>query len=290
MNKSILILIAVVCVVILFIWVLVGGIKVVKFFNFKGLLGEDKVLLTAHRGLSSKYPENTLIAFEKALGCSDILEFDVRFTKDKVLVIMHDESVNRTTNGRGRVSDLTLEEIKKLDAGRWFDKEFKGEMVPTLQEVFEKFGKKTRLAVEIKEFKDKKLCLFMAEECVRLAEKYDLENNVLFISFDHDVLKKIKEIKPSVNICLLFGLRKVSKDLIKQNKLVDYINQYGGEGAFLNKKLAKKSLIDDLKKHGLIVGIYTIDEASGAKRQVGLGVDMICSNKPDYLKRILLEE
>ncbi|MCS7313960.1 MAG: glycerophosphodiester phosphodiesterase family protein [Bryobacterales bacterium] len=101
----------------------------VPFYDWPG------PLVVAHRGASRYAPENTLAAFRKAIELgADLIEFDVRETKDGHLVIMHDDTVDRTTDGEGRVSDLTLEQIKKLDAGSWFGPQFKGERVPTLEE------------------------------------------------------------------------------------------------------------------------------------------------------------
>ena len=98
----------------------------------------NHVVVAGHRGNVKFAPENTIPAFLKAaeLG-ADLVEMDIRETKDGYLVIMHDETVDRTTNGKGRVEELTLEEIKKLDAGEWFSPEFKGTRVPTLHEVLE---------------------------------------------------------------------------------------------------------------------------------------------------------
>ncbi|MBT3604526.1 MAG: glycerophosphodiester phosphodiesterase, partial [Candidatus Latescibacteria bacterium] len=90
----------------------------------------------AHRGFSSQYPENTILAFQKALDIGiDWMEFDLQVTSDNHLVVMHDKTVDRTTNGTGLVSDLTLEQVKKLDAGSHLDAQFAGEQVPTFEEV-----------------------------------------------------------------------------------------------------------------------------------------------------------
>ena len=94
------------------------------------------MLIIAHRGASGYAPENTLASMELAikLGC-DAIELDIHLTKDQQIVVCHDFTVDRTTNGRGEIENLTLEDIKKLDAGSWFSDEFKGEKIPTLEEV-----------------------------------------------------------------------------------------------------------------------------------------------------------
>ena len=107
--------------------------------------------ICAHRGANETHPENTLAAFREAVRLgAHMIEFDVQITKDKQLVIMHDKSVDRTTNGKGLVSDLTLSEIKKLDAGSWKSKDFIGEKVPTLKEALAVFPKNIWLNIHLK--------------------------------------------------------------------------------------------------------------------------------------------
>jgi glycerophosphoryl diester phosphodiesterase len=109
-------------------------------------------MVIAHRGFSGRYPENTLKAFEEALKLPiDAVELDVRRTKDGVLVVIHDETVDRTTNGKGKVRDLTWSEIQKLDAGSWKGKEFAGERIPRLEEALQLINARVVVFLEIKE-------------------------------------------------------------------------------------------------------------------------------------------
>ena len=105
----------------------------------------------AHRGFSSQYPENTLLAFQKALNLGvPHMEFDLQITADNHLVIMHDRTVDRTTNGSGNVSDITLAQIKELDAGSHLSTEFAGEKVPTFEETLNLLGGRAKMAIELK--------------------------------------------------------------------------------------------------------------------------------------------
>ena len=107
-------------------------------------------VIFAHRGASAHAPENTLAAFELALAQqADALELDVKLSADGHVVVIHDATVDRTTNGHGRVRDLSLADLKKLDAGSFFSQAFAGENIPTLDEVFESFGKRTFINVEL---------------------------------------------------------------------------------------------------------------------------------------------
>src|SRR5512139_1614857 len=105
----------------------------------------------AHRGASAHAPENTLAAFELALAQqADAIELDVKLSADGQVMVIHDSSVDRTTNGHGKVQDMTLAELKALDAGSFFNSQFAGEKIPTLNEVFEAMGKRTFINIELK--------------------------------------------------------------------------------------------------------------------------------------------
>ena len=108
--------------------------------------------ICAHRGASDTHPENTLVAFQEAIRLgAHMIEFDIRMTKDNELIIIHDDTLSRTTSGEGKVSDITLAEIKELDAGEWKDQKFKGERIPTLSETFDMMPRNIWLNVHIKE-------------------------------------------------------------------------------------------------------------------------------------------
>lgn len=135
-------------------------------------------LIVAHRGLLHHAPENTLANFRACLELRLGFEFDVDRTSDGHLVCIHDSTVDRTTNGKGKVAQLTLEEIRKLDAGSWFDPRFSSEKVPTVEEVLKLVAEYRQfnvlVAVDLKGDN-------VAEDVVRLAEKHDVLNKLLFI-------------------------------------------------------------------------------------------------------------
>jgi glycerophosphoryl diester phosphodiesterase len=129
----------------------------------------DSVII-AHRGLDETYPENTVIAFKAALEKGYAIEIDVRGTKDDELIVLHDDTVDRTTNGEGRVAQMTLAEVKALDAGSWWGEEFAGAQIPTLMETFDavkEYGTaETTLIIEMKTLDPgciKKICNGLAE-------------------------------------------------------------------------------------------------------------------------------
>lgn len=159
--------------------------KPVDLFN-----GRNNVMAIAHRGLAYSAPENTLVAFEMAYKCGfESVETDVRATSDGKYVLMHDESVDRTTNGTGNVSDLTLAEIQALDAGSWFSSYYTGTKVPTLEEFLLQCKRLGLLPnIELKGF-----TISQVEEVMDIAAHYGfIHENVMWISSDSDILRAIK--------------------------------------------------------------------------------------------------
>jgi glycerophosphoryl diester phosphodiesterase len=148
-------------------------------FNVSAVAEEPtRPLIVAHRGLLQHAPENTLANFRACLELRFGFEFDVQRTKDGQLVCIHDDTVNRTTNGTGNVADLTLEKIRQLDAGGWFDSKFAGEKVPTVEEVLTLVADHRQqdvlIAVDLK-------AEGIAENVVRLAEEHNVLHRLLFI-------------------------------------------------------------------------------------------------------------
>lgn len=151
----------------------------------------------AHRGASAYAPENTLAAFELALAQgAEAIELDVKLSADGHAVVIHDATVDRTTDGRGRVSDMSLAELRSLDAGAFFDPKFRGEKVPTLEEVFEAFGKRSFINVELTNYKTPGDHL--VESVCMLIKKFGLQKQILFSSFRASNLSKARALLPDV--------------------------------------------------------------------------------------------
>lgn len=163
--------------------------------------------IIAHRGSRGTRPENTLLAFQEAIAVhSDGIELDVHLSKDGEVVVIHDETVTRTTNGKGYVKDLTLIQLKELDAGSWFDKAYHDCKIPTLQEVLDllkKTGFKGVLNIELKTdvFQYPKI----EEKVLALTEPYLSDFPIIYSSFHYDTLKKIKVLHKEADIALLFS-------------------------------------------------------------------------------------
>ena len=163
----------------------------------------SKPLIIAHRGSSAHAPENTLAAFELAADQkADAIELDAKVTKDGHVVVMHDPTIDRTTDGHGHVSDLTLAEIRQYDAGSKFGSLSVGQRVPLLEEVFEAVGPRLLINVELTNYTSQDDGL--EEKVVELIKRHDLFHRVLLSSFSPLSLRKIKLIEPRLACGVLY--------------------------------------------------------------------------------------
>jgi glycerophosphoryl diester phosphodiesterase len=154
-------------------------------------------VLFAHRGASAHAPENTLPAFELALQQgADGVELDVKLTSDGHIIVMHDPSVDRTTDGHGRVRDLSLADFRKLEAGAWYSESYRGTKVPMLDEVFEAIGKRCVINVELTNYSTPRDAL--VEKVCELVKRHALQDRILFSSFFGGNLRKAAALLPSV--------------------------------------------------------------------------------------------
>lgn len=223
--------------------------------------------ITAHRGASAAAPENTMAAFSLAMNnLADSIELDVQLTKDGKIIVMHDSSAKRTTGTDRLISDMTLKEVKQLDAGSWFSEEFKGEKVPSLEEVLELVSGKINLNIEIKntDRSDE-----MAEKLVELLHKYNMVNNVVVTSFDKDVLLKVKEREPGVQVGYILS--------------VAYGNFYEIEGVdffSMNASFLSKRVVEEIHNSGKQVHAWTVNSETSIRNLANMGVDAIITDEP----------
>lgn len=227
--------------------------------------------IIAHRGLSASYPENTLIAFQEAakLDCWGV-EFDVHLTKDNQLVVIHDESIKRTSNGTGFVKDLTLAELKTYDFGSWFDSKFADQQVPTLAEVLEIFkDTQHHINIEIKSdiFEYPGIEMLVANEI----EAFQLKNRVIVSSFNHETIMRFQQMMPNVNCALLFASLIIN--------LEEYVHQFNCNAIHIPYYYGMRSIIQRVIKQGMTVRAYTVNNDKIAQQMQQLGVDAIFSDK-----------
>ncbi|MEI3612937.1 glycerophosphodiester phosphodiesterase [Pseudogracilibacillus sp. SO30301A] len=234
--------------------------------------------IIAHRGASTYAPENTLAAFQKALDQgADGIELDVRLTKDNVPVICHDATVNRTSNGKGFIHNMTLNQLKKLDFGSTFSKKFKGETIPTLDETLSLIGDKP-ITIHIELKNGPVIPKDLERKVLDLVYRHGVEHKVVYSSFDHVSLQRLTNIDPNAKIGLLFHINLIN--------LFDYIQNTGLHiySIHPNHFYVTEEMIDEAHERNIEVNIYTVNNRDQAKIYQGLGIDGLITNDPLILK------
>lgn len=260
----------------------------------------NRPLVIAHQGGALLAPSNTMVAFQQAVDMGvDVLEFDIHITKDGELVVIHDPTVDRTTNGMGKVADLPLQQIQKLDAGYHFidlhgNYSFreKGVYIPTVEEVFKAFPN-MRMNIEIKDDNPSYRIVEMAEKLWRLIEQYNRKDKTLVVSFDQKIVDTFQN--HSKGQALVAGGRQEIKKFVVLHTLfmrnlyipkVDAIQIPIKEGKF---DLTEKKLIDGAHRRGLAVHFWTIDDKETMRKLIEKGADGIITNRPDLMLELLKE-
>ncbi|GIP22122.1 glycerophosphodiester phosphodiesterase [Paenibacillus sp. J22TS3] len=230
--------------------------------------------IIGHRGAAGHAPENTLKSIVTALnqGVQGI-EIDAQLTKDNHVVIIHDFTVDRTTNGRGKIHELTLEEIRSLDAGSAFRPEFGGELVPTLEEILELIPSDVLLNVELKQIAYERRNL--EEKVAEAIAKYNLADHTIISSFDHYSLKRIHEIDPTLQTGLLTYTHMLNPwKYIQDNGL----NVYSIHPAY---EFLTREYVTEIHQHGYKIYCYTVNDAVTGQTLEDFGVDGIITDYPD---------
>jgi glycerophosphoryl diester phosphodiesterase len=221
-----------------------------------------RVLRIGHRGAAGHAPENTLGAIHKgvALGV-DFIEIDVRRTADGALVILHDETVNRTTDGKGRIDRLSLQEIKALNAGN-------SETIPTLEDALKAVAGQAGLLLELK-------VNGMAQQAVETVRRIGFTDPVIYASFLHDELTQVRTFDPNAPLMALFGR-------LPRNPVVRAVT-HGASHVGLRYDTATHRLVEACHRAGLLVCIYTADTPRDIQHGLSLGVDGVISNYPERI-------
>lgn len=258
-------------------------------------MNSNKLLNVAHRGASGHAPEHTLASYK--LGDEmkgDYIEIDLQMTKDGKLIAMHDESVDRTTNGTGLVKDYTLEQLKELDAGSWFNEKYpekanpayEGLQVPTLEQVLQTFGKDARYYIETK---SPEVYPGMEEELLRILNKYNLtgvnerSSKVLIQSFSQESLLKMHNLNPNLPLIQLISYKEPAT--ISEGELQELTEYAVGVGMSASK--IDETYVQKVRSAGLLIHPYTVNEKEQMRRLLDWGVTGMFTNYPDLLSDVL---
>jgi glycerophosphoryl diester phosphodiesterase len=267
-------------------------------------------LVIAHRGASGLAPENTLAAFELAVALgADGVEMDVQLTADGRVVVIHDTRVNRTTDAAGRVANLTVEQFAGLDAGRWFERRllrrprvramaeraaaragrdalrFAQERVPTLDAVLNLLApaRLRRIYIELKGRHSDKAPLL---EAIRaLVCERGMEREVTLLSFDHEIIKRVKQVTPHFRTAATFGI--TGRRLVSTRAIINAARRVAANEVALHYALATRRAITALHAAELSVSVWTANSKLLMRRLAATGVDGMMTNFPDRLIDVL---
>ncbi len=226
-------------------------------------------IIEAHRGDSTNAPENTLAAFRAAIELQvPWIELDIHPSRDGALIVMHDKTVDRTTNGSGAIADLTLEEISRLDAGSWFDARFVGEHVPQLRDVFDLVAPAgTLINIEIKAAPPG---LNVTGGVIELLRAYGKAREYVVSSFDLGALLEVQAAAPEITLALIGG----GPDILEKAK------QHGFAWVHPHHLSVDADYIAEAHALGKRVNVWTVDDPETLPAWTAIGVDMICTNRP----------
>ncbi|TQR20427.1 glycerophosphodiester phosphodiesterase family protein [Psychrobacillus vulpis] len=258
----------------------------------------EEFLVIAHRGASAYAPEHTLLAYEIAQQAeATYIEIDLQMTEDGVLVAMHDEKVDRTTDGTGFVKEYTLKELKLLNAGEWFNNEYPGlaneefedVSIPTLEEIFIHFGSEVNYYIEMK---SPGIYDEMEEKLIALLKQYNLIYvdkglpKVIIESFNEDSLVKIHQLEPRLPLIKLFSFKEEAALSVQDyNRLNTYASGIG-----VNISSVDKHFIREVQQNGLQIHLYSVNDETELKKTLNLKANGVFTNIPNIAVELLKQQ
>jgi glycerophosphoryl diester phosphodiesterase len=233
----------------------------------------------AHRGASAYAPENTIAAFDKAVEMkADYIEIDVQRSMDGELVLIHDTTVDRTTDGSGKVGDFTFEELRSLDAGSWKGEQFAGEHIPTFDEILDRYHGKIGILIELKA---PELYPGIEESVAEELKERNLDKpqneKIIIQSFNHKSMEKMNNLVPKVPIGVLTSSRAhITEQALQEfSTYADYFNPSYG--------IVTEELVNQVHSLGMQIGSWTVRSQEAADFLLNMGVDAIITDYPDYV-------
>jgi glycerophosphoryl diester phosphodiesterase len=239
-----------------------------------------RTLGVAHRGASRYAPENTLAAFRRALEDGiPAIECDVRRTQDGHLVVIHDPRVDRTTDGQGAVGALSLDTLRRLDAGGWFGAEWSGERVPLFDEVLDLVRGRALVKVEIKN--DPVPARGIEQQVVGAIRSHGMEDDAFVMSFDHQAVRAVRSAAPGIATGIIYAAR-----------LVDPVRAARGaaaDGLCVQWGYLDREVVALARGAGLGIFTWTVDDEAEFQRCLALGIDGVSSNDTRLIARLVPE-
>ncbi|HHL71723.1 MAG TPA: glycerophosphodiester phosphodiesterase [Bacteroidetes bacterium] len=239
---------------------------------------ESRPQICAHRGASGYAPENSLAALKLAMEMgADMAELDIQQTADDRLVVMHDDAVDRTSNGTGLVWQMSSDSLRALDNGSWFDKRFSGERIPTIEEVMSLVRGKMKLNIEVKLHGHERDIARLVVDTIR---KEKFENECIVTSFGHEVADEIKRLAPELKVGYIFDRKSYSEAVFASD--IDVLSSHFW--------LVDSHFMAKARAAGKEVHVWTVNQKFLMRRMRKLGVDAIITNYPDRLAEVLAKK
>lgn len=256
------------------VWLIIGGIvvwSIAHLFFHRNSTSQD-IAIISHRGAAGLAPENTIVSLKKALNHgADYVEIDIQKTSDGKLILMHDKTVNRTTDGIGAVNKLTSDEIMALDAGNSFSFDFAGESVPLLDDALRVMTESS--ATLVIEAKNPKLYPGIGQQIIETVERFEATDKVIVVSLDHKWLRNFDELETDISIGYLYVTP----------PLRPHFSEPGLVDVYWVSVVLDPTLIWRMHKHGHQVWVWTVNSPRLINLLVWLGVDGITTDRPDLL-------
>ncbi len=248
-------------------------LKPVKLTTFK------RPLIIAHRGYRAKYPENTLASFKAALDAgAGMIELDVMLTKDRKKVVIHDATLERTTDGNGQVNSYTLKELKELDAGSWFSTGYRGTQIPTLEEALENISSMVELNIHAQ------IHSLVTKRIVSALIDYG-RIKTSYIAIDPTQIPLAREIFPEIRLCSMRYQTDSEKYIKETEKWKCERLQFQTSAYEVTKELVEKA-----HNLGMFVNVFYADKEKDMIRLIECGADAILTNCPDLLLSVRREK
>jgi len=246
----------------------------------------NRPLVIAHRGFSSEYPENTLIAVRKAVDAgSDKIEVDVHQTKDEKIVVIHDPTIDRTTNGKGEVGEFDYATLEKFDAGSWKNPRFKNEYIPQLEEILEIVAGVSNIIIEVK-FGSEKYKNF-EKNLVNIVNRYKNFTDITISSFKITLLSKLYNYNPDFKLAKVVAKREMWRTFYDSN-----MNKFRNKFSFIKEIHPHQGIVNNgflqwAKDREFEVCPYSVNEESKMKDFIKKGVKGIITDSPDKMIKLL---
>jgi glycerophosphoryl diester phosphodiesterase len=245
-------------------------------------------LVAAHRGGAALWPENSLLAFREALALGvDVVELDLHLTADGEVVAIHDPTLDRTSTGRGRVRDQRLADVAaaRLKAR---DGSISDERVPTFAQVLDVVAPTSvELALEIKVDADRQRYGGIEEKVLTLLRARGLLARATIQAFQPDTIRRVRELEPGVRTMLLVARGDVERDRARPAEAVGRARALGATDVGMNHRLIDAEVIAAARGAGVRLAAWTVNEEADIQRMIALGVDMVMSDRPDLVKRLV---